>query len=335
MVAPLILDEKLADGELILLDGGIGSEIERLGGEMHSTAWCGIANKTHPDIVRRVHESYLQAGSDIITANTFATCRHVLAAAGCADETVAINHKAVQLVREAIDIVEPDRPIAVAGSISNHIAWIEGSVAGDPKTQPSADKEAENYKEWVDILAEAGCDLLILEMMQDLNHSTRLIEAAKSTGLPVWVGISASRGPNNKMIGWQMATEESWRLPDDFSDALTDPLEIIIDTLTAYDPEVVGIMHSTFYSTTPALEMLFDRWGGPVMAYPEANGWDGVAKARMSVTPDDFAGYCRQWVENGVQIVGGCCGTTIHHIRAMVETLPDHPGPRPVQTVVN
>lgn len=328
----MILDKKIADGDLLMLDGGIGSEIERLGGKMHSTAWCGVANKTDPDTVRNVHESYLRAGSDIITANTFATCRHVLEAADLADETVAINNRAVELAREAIDIVKPNKPVAVAGSISNHIAWTEGTVAGDPKLRPLPDQESANYREWVEILAEAGCDLLILEMMQDLHHSTRLIEAAKTTGLPVWVGISASRGPNNEMIGWQMASEESWRLPDDFSDALTDPLEIIIDTLTAYEPEVIGIMHSSFYTTSPALDMVFDRWEGPVMAYPEANGWDGFAKEWMSVKPADFAKYCHQWVENGVQIVGGCCGTTIHHIEAMVEQLPRQPGPRPVAT---
>ena len=331
----MILSEKLDSGDLILLDGGIGSEIERLGGEMHINAWCGVANKTHPDTVRNVHESYLKAGSDVITANTFATCRHVLEAAGCGDETVAINRRAVELAREALNIVAPDKPVAIAGSISNHIAWVAGTVAGDPDTRPSPEREAENYREWVDILAEAGCDLLILEMMQDLNHSTRLIEAAKRTGLPLWVGISASRGPNDQLIGWHMASEESYRIPDDFPQNLTDPLEEIIDTLTAYGPDVVGIMHSSFYSTTPALEMLFDRWAGPVMAYPEANGWDAVASAPMSVTPEDFAEYCHQWVEKGVQIVGGCCGTTIHHIRAMVDQLPNRPGPRPEPKSVN
>ena len=331
----MILDEKLATGELILLDGGIGSEIERLGGEMHTNAWCGVANKTHPDTVRHVHESYLKAGSDVITANTFATCRHVLEAAGCGDETVAINQRAVELAREALEIVSPDKPIAIAGSISNHVAWESGTVAGDPATLPSPQQEADNYQEWVEILADAGCDLLILEMMQDLHHSTRLIEAAKSTGLPIWVGISASRGPDGQMIGWHMASEEAPRVPDDFPQTLTEPLEVIIDTLTEYEPDVVGIMHSSFYSTTPAIEMLFERWDGPVMTYPEANGYDAVARAPMSVTPDDFAAYCRQWVENGVQIVGGCCGTTIHHIRAMVDQLPKHPGPRPTPQSVN
>ncbi len=325
----MILDENLAAGELILLDGGIGSEIERLGGDIHAYSWCGVANKTSPDIVRQIHESYLGAGSDVITANTFATCRHVLEAAGCGDETVAINRRAVELARQALENVAPDRPIAIAGSISNHVAWLSGTYASDATYLPTPDQESANYLEWVETLAEAGCDLLILEMMQDIDHSTRLFEAAKTTGLPLWVGISASRGPNDKLIGWYMASEEAHNLPDDFQQPLTKPLETIIDTLIAYKPQVVGIMHSSFKSTTPALEMLFDHWNGPVMAYPEANGYDAVARGPMSVQPDDFADYCRIWVENGVQIVGGCCGTTIHHISTMVERLPNRSSPRP------
>ena len=71
----VILDQKLAAGDVIVLDGATGTEIARIGGAMDSAAWCAVANKTHPDAVRQVHESYLQAGADIITTNTFAIGR--------------------------------------------------------------------------------------------------------------------------------------------------------------------------------------------------------------------------------------------------------------------
>ena len=67
------------------------------------------------------------------------------------------------------------------------------------------------------------------------------------------------------------------------------------------------------------------------MAYPEATGSVSDATNRQwqgPVKPEDFAAHCRRWVESGVQIIGGCCGTTIHHIRAMVDRLPDRTGPR-------
>ena len=98
----MILQDKLESGGVIVLDGATGSEISRLGGEMSSSAWCALANMTHPNTVRLVHEEYLRAGADVITANTFATCRHVLAGAGLEDQTVAINTRAVELARQAL-----------------------------------------------------------------------------------------------------------------------------------------------------------------------------------------------------------------------------------------
>ena len=323
----MILDEKLASGDVIVLDGAIGSEIDRLGGEMHPVAWCGVANVTHPDTVRQVHEAYLDAGADVITANTFSTCRHVLAAAGSGDQAATITRRAVELALEARDRVAPEREVAVAGSLSNHVAWLPGTVATDPKYLPSPEQEAANYREMADTLAEAGCDLLLMEMMLETEHSIRLMEAAVATGLPVWTGISTSRGPDGTMVGWHQGEEDPHMLPDDYEQEPTQPLETIIDALSAFHPQVLGIMHSSVKSTGPGLEVLFGRWSGPVMAYPEANGYDAVARGPMPVGPDEFATHCRGWVDRGVQIIGGCCGTTIHHIRAMVDALPERPGP--------
>ena len=326
----MILDEKLTAGEVIVLDGATGTEIARLGGEMNPAAWCAVANLTHPDTVRRVHESYLEAGADVIITNTFATCRHVLDGAGLGDETVAINRRAVELACEARDRAAPDRPVAIAGSMSNTVAWVPGTVGPDPEYLPSPEQEAANYREMADTLAEAGCDLLVMEMMMDVEHGRRATAAALATGLPVWVGISTSRGPGGEMVGWDIESEEEGRLPEGYEPPAREPLEAIVDALTALGPQVTGIMHSSLESTTPGLEALFERWNGPVMAYPEAMRFDSVSHlARVMVEPEDFASHCRGWVESGVQIIGGCCGTTIRHIRAMVDRLPDRPGPHP------
>ena len=326
----MILDEKLAAGDVIVLDGPTGTEIERLGARMNAAAWCGTANRTHPGTVRRVHESYLEAGADVITTNTFATCRHVLEGAGLGDETVAINRRAVELAREARDRVAPDRPVAIAGSMSNTVAWLPGTMGPDPAYLPSPAQEAVNYREMADTLADAGCDLLVMEMLMDVEHGTRVMEAALATGLPVWAGISASRSPEGEMIGWDIASEQDGHLPEGYEPPAPEALETIIDALTSLDPQVTGIMHSSLESTTTGLEVLFERWNGPVMAYPEAKCFESVSRlARVLVEPEDFASHCRSWVQSGVQIIGGCCGTTIRHIRAMVDRLPDRPGPRP------
>jgi methionine synthase I (cobalamin-dependent) len=326
----MILKDKLESGAVIVLDGATGTEIARLGGAMHSAAWCAAANKTHPNTVRLVHEEYLRAGADVITANTFATCRHVLAGAGLADETVAINKRAIELARQARDNVAPARPVAVAGSMSNTVAWKEGTLSPDPRYLPTREQEAANQREMADALAEAGADLLILEMMMDVERAALCLEAALATGLPVWVGISCSVAADGAVTGWDIVKEERGKLSEDHPAGAPLPLTEIIDALQSMGGEAYGIMHSSIEATPKGLDVLFSRWNGPVMAYPETLRMDvNTHQPTQTASPEAFAEVCRSYVENGVQIIGGCCGTTIEHIRAMVDALPDHVGPRP------
>ncbi len=319
----MILDSKLSKREIIVLDGAIGSEIARLGGVMDAAAWCGVANKTQPEVVRRVHEEYIRAGVDVVTANTFATCRHVLAGAGLADEAVSITARAVELAREAVNEVAPGRPVAVAGSMSNNVAWIPGTVSPDPRFLPTRAEEAANYREMAEALAAAGVDLILMEMMSDIDHASLVTAAAVETGLPVWIGVSCSLLADGSAGAWDMHTEEpADRLATDHAKPEIKPLAPVIDALMSFEPQVMGIMHSTVDAMGAGLEVLFQHWRGPVMAYPEA-------AAGHAVEPAAFAAYCRDWVEGGVQIIGGCCGTTIEHIDAMVGELPDAIGARP------
>ncbi|MEE2980028.1 MAG: homocysteine S-methyltransferase family protein [Pseudomonadota bacterium] len=321
----MILDHKLDAGDIIVLDGAMGTEVARYGAAMDSTAWCAMANKTHPDVVRTVHEDYIRAGADVITANTFATCRHVLDGAGIGDEAVAINRRAVELAREARENVAADRPIAVAGSLSNMMAWIPGTLSADPRYAPTPDQEAANYREMADALADAGADLIIMEMMSDLDHAKPAIAAAVATGLPVWIGISCSRSSDGRMTGWDIVTEEgAGQLAKGHQRRTEISLEILVDEFMGLGGTVAGIMHSAIDSTSPGLDVLFRRWPGPVMTYPETPVVDATDESGgHTVSPEDFAGHCRRWADEGVQIIGGCCGTTVEHIRRMVDALPD------------
>jgi len=325
----MILQDKLDSGAVIILDGATGSEISRLGGEMSGTAWCALANMTHPNTVRLVHEEYIRAGADVITANTFATCRHVLAGAGLEDQTVAINTRAVELARQARDNVAASRPVAVAGSMSNMTAWIEGTVSPDPEFFPTPKQEAANQREMADALAQAGADLLILEMMRDIERASLCLEAAVATGLPVWVGLSCSVTADGHVVGWDPAQEEPHNISDDHAHKEALALTDIIEALKAVGGDVFGIMHSTIEATQPGLDVLFRNWDGPVMAYPETLRPDRRnGEPNPSATPAEFAVACQSYVESGVQIIGGCCGTTIEHIRAMVDALPKRVGER-------
>jgi len=324
----MILDNKLSNKEIIVLDGATGSEIARLGAAMNSSAWCGVANKTHPDIVRQVHEEYIRAGADVVTANTFSTSRHVLASAGLADETVSINARAVELAREAVHNVSPERPIAVAGSMSNMRAWIPGTVSPDPRFLPTPEEEFNNYQEVAQTLAKSGVDLILMEMMTDIDRSSMAISAAVETGLPVWIGTSCTLRDDGSASVWNQHSEEpATRLSPDHLKSEDKSYDTLIEAMLSFQPQVMGVMHSTIETTNAGLQTLFEHWQGPVMAYPETSS--EVRKGISDqVEPAIFAEHCRDWVESGVQIIGGCCGTTIEHIRSMVNELPDVVGIR-------
>ena len=319
----MILDNKLSNKEIIVLDGATGTEIARLGTAMNSSAWCGVANKTHPDIVRQVHEEYIRAGADVVTANTFSTSRHVLASAGLADETVSINARAVELAREAVNNVSPERPIAVAGSMSNMIAWIPGTVSPDLRFLPTPEEEFNNYREVAQTLAKSGVDLILMEMMTDIDRSSLAISAAVETGLPVWIGTSCTLRDDGSPSVWNQHSEESaTRLSPDHLKSEDKSYDTLIEAMLSFQPQVMGVMHSTIETTNAGLQTLFEHWQGPVMVYPETSS--EVRKGiSHKVEPAIFAAHCHDWVESGVQIIGGCCGTTIEHIRAMVNELPD------------
>ena len=99
----------------IILDGGIGTELERLGAPMDHEAWCAVALESHPQLVRDVHRSYIDAGADIITVNTYAATRHALTNGGIEENFTSWNKLAVQLARETLDASEVDRNILIAG----------------------------------------------------------------------------------------------------------------------------------------------------------------------------------------------------------------------------
>ena len=324
----MILDNKLINKEIIVLDGANGSEIARLGADMDSSAWCGVANKTHPEIVRQVHEEYIRAGADVVTANTFSTSRHVLASAGLADETVSINARAVELAREAIHNVSPERPIAVAGSMSNMLAWIPGTVSPDPKFLPTPEEELDNYKEVAQTLARSGVDVIMMEMMRDIDRSSLAISAAVETGLPVWIGTSCTLRDDGSVSAWNQHSEEpATRLSPDHLRAEDKSYDTLIEAMLPFQPQVMGVMHSTLETTNAGLQTLYEHWQGPIMAYPETSSEvrKGISE---QVEPSSFASHCHDWVDSGVQIIGGCCGTTIEHIRTMVDELSDVLSPR-------
>lgn len=115
------LQQRLERGDVVILDGAMGTELQRRGVPMDNVGWSAAALATHPDTVRAVHEDYLRAGAEVVITNSFGASRHVLAAAGLGDRVNELNRRSVELAGVARDRVASDHPVWIAGSISSFV----------------------------------------------------------------------------------------------------------------------------------------------------------------------------------------------------------------------
>jgi len=302
------LTVRLIDGGVVVLDGAISTEIQSRGVALDKLSWASRATLDHPDVVREMHADYIRAGADVITANTYGAGHTVLRAAGMtAEEADALNRRSVELALEARDLVAAERPIWVAGSISSKRPSNSGNVT------PTGPEAAAGFHRQGEILAQAGVDLVITEMMIDIPNATIVTEAALATGLPVWHGFSAELSEDG-------LSAVEWR--DGFFVHPREPFDDLVATITGMGGEAAGVMHSYTRATTLALEVVRAHWSGPLLAYAETGRLhypDWVFDDTAS--PDEFAVQAKLWAASGVQIIGGCCGTNPEHIRKLRETL--------------
>lgn len=305
------LQQRLERGDVVILDGAMGTELQRRGVPMDNVGWSAAALATHPDTVRAVHEDYLRAGAEVVITNSFGASRHVLAAAGLGDRVNELNRRSVELARVARDRVASDHPVWIAGSISSFVP------SGDSRRRPQPEAERASYREQAGLLAEAGADLLALEMIRDIDQGRTIVEAAAATGLPVWVGFTCRLSPdgNSALLRGR-----------DLERPLGDCMGPV---LAAGRCSVVAVMHSAIEATDRALDTVLGGWTGPVGCYPECGEWENPNWRFGDLTPDAFVAAAEAWVERGVQIVGGCCGIGPEHIRLLAERLRGRrPGPR-------
>lgn len=298
------LIEKLQTGRTIILDGGTGTDIQAKGAPMNGDHWCAMANLTHPEIVQAVHEDYIAAGAEIITANSFASSVLSFHYHGREAQVAEIDAAAVAIAKRA-----------AAGRVP-----VAGSFSTMRPVYPGTDRTVTDFN-WTEAearrlfalkakgLKDAGVDLIIMEMMRDTDYSLWASQEAMATGLPVWIGFSIEKDADGKLTGFGR--------PDQL-------LEEFLPSLASLNPQVLAIMHSSPNDTTAALPIIRDIWQGPLGAYPEsgyfaAPDWQFV----NIIPPHELVAQARAWRDGGVSLIGGCCGIGPDHIRALKEAFAD------------
>ena len=317
------IESRLQSGRCIVIDGATGTELERRGAKMHDKVWCATATETSPEILADVHEDYIRAGAQVIITNTFSTNRNMLDPAGLGDRFESLNRSAVRIAKLARERAQAEEEVVVAGSMSHQVPVQKGTARRDAGRVPDPGIAAGRFREMAETLAEAGVDLLLLEMMSDPDFINPAIEAARSTGLPLWVGFSAR--PEEDVQGGRKEGDGNEGEPALFSYSRHDiPFERVLDDISFDGVQAAGIMHTKTHVITPALACLGRYFSKTKMAYPDSGFFKMPNWQFVDVIPiDDFAQAGRRWASEGVQIIGGCCGLGIDHIQALATALAE------------
>jgi homocysteine S-methyltransferase len=278
----------------ILADGAMGTVLYARG--VFINRCYDELNLSDPGLILSIHEEYLQAGSEIIETNTFGANRFRLARHGLAGNVAQINAAGVKLARQAVEHLREKQ----AGE-----AWVAGSVGPlgvrlEPLGKTGLDEAREAFIEQIRALAEAGVDMLSIETMPALNEAREALAAAREVApdLPVLVMVTV----------------------DDESNCLdgSSPAQAAA-LLTEWGADAIGVNCSTGPATVlTAIEAMRAATALPLAAMPNAGLPRAVEGRNIYLcSPEYMAEFARNAITAGVQIVGGCCGTTPNHIRAM------------------
>ena len=287
------LMQRIAAGECILIDGATGTEVERRGVVKNKKIWNGAGALSDPDIVRQIHQDYLRHGAEIVISNTFGNSRRALENAGLGQQFEFLNRRGVELAVEARERAgKPDA--LVAGGITH---WVWTGV------KPTQDELYSGVAEQAAIMKQAGADLLMLEMMVDIPRMLVTLEAALSSGLPVWTGLSCEL----KADGVMHLLEG-------------EPLVEALPELQDKQAPLINLMHTEVKYIDECLDIVRENWSALVGVYAHTGRpIDSDWVFDDTISPEDYAQAARHWLDRGVQVIGGCCGIRPEHICALRE----------------
>ena len=301
-VSDLILENdflKTLSQKILICDGAMGTLLHEYG--IPFDRCFDELNLSSPKTVSKIHRDYITAGADIIETNTFGANRSRLAKFGFENKVREINRLGARIAREAQEV-------------SGEFVWIAGSIGplGKPLKPigPVRPEEAQSYfAEQVDALLEGGVDLFIIETFSDLSE--------------LGIAIAAVRKACDKpIIAETSFTEENKTF-------LAFTPEEVVRTMSDFNVDVIGANCSVGPQQLLGIIEIMSHWTDkPLAAMPNA-GLPKYIDGRFVYlsSPDYFAEHAQSYIKLGARIVGGCCGTTPLHIRAIKELIdrPEEP----------
>ncbi|TWB24588.1 homocysteine S-methyltransferase [Nitrospirillum amazonense] len=292
----------------ILLDGGMGRELQRMGAPFRQPEWSALALIEAPGYVRRAHDAFLDAGADIITSNSYALVPFHIGEERFAAQGGALASLAGRLARQAAGAKAGAR---VAGSLPP----LFGSYRAD-------------------LFDAARAADLLVPLVQGLAPHVDLWLAETQSAVAEVRAVRAALGADPKPL-WL-----SFTLEDEAADAATHPRlrggETVAQAIEAAlalgaaallfncsQPEVMGPALAAARTAAAGTPLPLGVYANAFPPQPkDATANDGLDELRADLTPATYLDWARRWVDAGAAIVGGCCGIGPDHIRALAAALP-------------
>jgi len=279
--------EKLKQTPLVF-DGAMGTVIYGKG--IFLNTCYDELNLTNPDLIKGIHQEYVDAGADVILTNTFGANRIKLAKYGLADKVTEINEAAVKLARRNKDVF-------VLASIGSNLSTKE------ILTNENMPKIIESYDEQISILVNAGVDGIMFETFADIEELLIAAEIAKKYNITTVTSLTLKKELET-LKGLDIITALKKLDDSDYVDALG--LNCTIGP----------------HAMLSAVEKVIDKINKPLIIQPNAGNPQQINGRMMYLsTPEYFTTYCKNYISLGVRGVGGCCGTTPEHIKEMAKTI--------------
>lgn len=290
MSSSLSFSERLEQNQLLVFDGGLGTMLYNKGVFINTS--FDLVNLNNPEWVQEIHEEYLKAGADVIESNTFGANYYKLKAHGIEDKLYDINLQGVKIARQAAG---PNH--FVAGSIGPLGIKIE------PLGPTSFEEAQDAFEMQVLPMLEGGVDLFVVETFTSLKELEQAVIAIRRhSNLPIVASITVG-DDGSTLYG---------TTPENYAPFLDD-----------LDVQAIGLNCSvgpkTMLDTIQVIEKYTSK---PLMAQPNA-GHPRVFQDRTiyMCSPEYMASYARKLIKSGVQLIGGCCGTTPEHIREIARSV--------------
>ncbi len=283
---PVDITTRLQAPNILVADGAMGTYLQSQGlpAGMPGELW----NVEQPETIRAVHRAYLDAGSQILTTNTFSGNRVRLPQGVNGHPTAELVRRGVELAREA----------------AGDVAWVAGSMGPtgkllEPLGDLSCDEAEAAYAEQAGIMAEAGADLILIETMTDVEEARAALLGALPTGLPVFVTF-AFDGSGRTLMG---------NPADDVCREIQALGATAVGANCGQGPEAVIV----------ALQRMVRACSLPLIGQPNAGmpTLQATGQTTWDATPDEFAELARAMIGLGVRVLGACCGSTPAHIAAI------------------